>query len=81
MMNLKKPFNPILGETLNGHFSGHPFYLECISHHPPIFALQIYGDGYKNDTIFYPDMQISPNINQISSQDKGHNRVKYKNTG
>jgi len=35
---MKKPFNPILGETLQGHYSGDPFYLECISHHPPIFA-------------------------------------------
>jgi len=32
-----KPFNPLLGETLQGHYDdGTTFYCEHTSHHPPI---------------------------------------------
>ena len=41
-----KPFNPILGETFQGWIKGCPIYLEQISHHPPISAFQLYGNGY-----------------------------------
>ena len=33
-----KPFNPILGETCECRIGGIPFYMEQISHHPPISA-------------------------------------------
>ena len=37
-----KPFNPILGETLQAHFKdGTKVYSEHISHHPPIAALLV----------------------------------------
>ena len=37
-----KPFNPILGETLQGHFAdGTKFYCEHTSHHPPISNFMI----------------------------------------
>ena len=41
-----KPFNPILGETFQAWIKGSPLYLEQISHHPPISAFQLYGNGY-----------------------------------
>ena len=81
MMNIYKPFNPILGETIQGHYSGLPFYMECISHRPPIFALLQYGDGYRNDAILHPDMEFTANINEFSSSDRGQNRLFFKNTG
>lgn len=33
---VSKPFNPILGETCQGTIGGIPFYMEQVSHHPPI---------------------------------------------
>lgn len=33
--NIEKPFNPILGETLQGFIGGIPIYFEQTFHHPP----------------------------------------------
>lgn len=42
--DLRKPFNPILGETLEGYFKdGSKIYVEHISHHPPISSYLIEG--------------------------------------
>mmetsp|Transcript_19300 Transcript_19300/g.18997 ORF Transcript_19300/g.18997 Transcript_19300/m.18997 type:complete len:280 (+) Transcript_19300:786-1625(+) len=42
--DLRKPFNPILGETLEGYFKdGTRIYMEHISHHPPISSYLIEG--------------------------------------
>ena len=35
---MKKPFNPILGETYQGKIGEYNIALEQISHHPPISA-------------------------------------------
>ena len=37
-----KPFNPLLGETLQGEFAdGSKYYLEHVSHHPPISSFLV----------------------------------------
>ena len=42
--DLRKPFNPILGETLEGYFKdGSKITMEHISHHPPISSYLIEG--------------------------------------
>jgi hypothetical protein len=42
--DLRKPFNPILGETLQGYFKdGSIIFMEHISHHPPISSFLIEG--------------------------------------
>lgn len=42
--DLRKPFNPILGETLEGYFKdGTRIYMEHTSHHPPISSYLIEG--------------------------------------
>jgi len=42
--DLRKPFNPILGETYEGYFKdGSKIYMEHISHHPPISNYLIEG--------------------------------------
>jgi hypothetical protein len=49
-MNLKqlKPFNPILGETLQGHWpDGSHIYEEHVSHHPPIARFLILSGNKK----------------------------------
>lgn len=44
---MKKPFNPLLGETYQGFIDGCPIYGEQISHHPPITSVYMVGRGYK----------------------------------
>ena len=40
----KKPWNPVLGETLSGRYSnGSTVYAEQTSHHPPISAFELFG--------------------------------------
>ena len=42
--DMRKPFNPILGETFQGYFKdGTRIYCEHISHHPPIASYLIEG--------------------------------------
>ena len=42
--DMRKPFNPILGETVQGYFKdGTKIYCEHISHHPPIASYLIEG--------------------------------------
>ena len=43
---MQKPFNPILGETFQAYIGGIPFYLEQISHHPPISAYYMKCDEF-----------------------------------
>ena len=43
---VSKPFNPILGETCQSSIGGIPFYMEQISHHPPISAYYMKTDKF-----------------------------------
>jgi hypothetical protein len=42
-----KPFNPMLGETFEYLTKEYKFYSEAVSHHPPIFALNIEHETYE----------------------------------
>ena len=45
---IKKPFNPVLGETyefIDPHYNTH-FIAEQVSHHPPISAYYAYNDDF-----------------------------------
>ena len=64
MLMTKEPFNPILGETLQGHFSGDAFYAEQVSHHPPISSCSIYGRKYTYHTNFNPVVSFAMNMNE-----------------
>lgn len=44
---LKKPFNPILGETYEFAHEKFRFISEQVSHHPPITAFHFEGNGYQ----------------------------------
>lgn len=47
-MQSKKPWNPVLGETYYGEWpNGVKIYGEQISHHPPVSAFQILGNGWR----------------------------------
>jgi hypothetical protein len=43
---MKKCFNPILGETYEFVADKYRILSEQVSHHPPIFAYKVEGDGY-----------------------------------
>jgi len=42
----KKPFNPVLGETFEYVSEEFRYISEQVSHHPPISAYHIEGEGY-----------------------------------
>lgn len=46
-VKMEKPFNPILGETMQCSFGGCPVYLEQVCHHPPIASYYMVGRGYR----------------------------------
>ena len=42
-----KPFNPILGETLQGNFGNLEVFAEQTEHHPPVTTLMLVGENIK----------------------------------
>jgi hypothetical protein len=46
-----KPFNPMLGETYEYVTKDIKFYSETVSHHPPIFALNVQTDKYETNRV------------------------------
>jgi len=46
---MKKPFNPILGETFEMVTEKVKFVAEQVSHHPPITAFQYEGKGFTSN--------------------------------
>ena len=74
--DLRKPFNPILGETLEGYFKdGSRIYMEHISHHPPISCYLIEGPAEYNYRLygsveFKGGIKSAGNLLNISFQGK-----------
>lgn len=79
MVEQKKPFNPILGETYQGHVNGQPFYYEQVSHHPPISAFQYLGKGYTVEGIVEGVGRIS--VNTFSGGFVGIEKIHCHQTG
>jgi len=77
---MKKPFNPILGETFQGHYSGDPFYCEQIFHHPPISALSCYGKDYTFHVNVYPGTNLGLNLNSLNITENGFVKILLKKT-
>lgn len=44
---LAKPFNPLLGETYELVNSKFRFFIEAVSHHPPIAAFDCQGENFR----------------------------------
>ena len=74
----KKPFNPILGETFQGHYSGDPIYIEQISHNPPLTQFLIYGKHYKMEGMFHPDPNLE--LNAVLIKNLGKGTIYFENT-
>jgi hypothetical protein len=74
-----KPFNPILGETLQGKFhDGTKFYCEHTSHHPPVsnFLMEDVSDSYK--LYGYYEVCGKMGANNLVSGLRGPNNVIFK---
>ncbi|CAK59389.1 unnamed protein product (macronuclear) [Paramecium tetraurelia] len=76
-LSLEKPFNPILGETFQCWIKGCPLYLEQISHHPPIAAFMMYGQGYNINGHF--ETQANLGLNSITGQNFGKVNLEFEN--
>ena len=44
---LAKPFNPLLGETYEIVNSKFRFFIETVSHHPPIAVFDCQGENFR----------------------------------
>jgi hypothetical protein len=74
-----KPFNPLLGETLQGEFpDGSKFYCEHTSHHPPItnFLLEDVDGMYK--MYGYYEVTGKMGANHLISGLRGPNNLVFK---
>jgi hypothetical protein len=47
---IKKPFNPILGETYELVTNKFRFFAEQVNHHPPVTAFVVETEGFKLET-------------------------------
>jgi len=75
---MRKPFNPILGETYQASYpDGTQIYLEQISHHPPISAFQMFGPGETYQLWGYHDFRASFRPNSIVGGQVGPNHVDF----
>lgn len=70
-----KPFNPILGETLQMRIDGCPVYLEQISHHPPIGSYLMIGRNYRFHGQIEP--KISFGMNNIKGYSSRPNFIEF----
>jgi len=74
-----KPFNPLLGETLQGNFEdGTKFYCEHTSHHPPISNFLIEDVQDKYELSGYYEVCGKMGANNIVSGMRGPNNLIFK---
>ncbi|CAG9465843.1 unnamed protein product [Pedinophyceae sp. YPF-701] len=76
-----KPFNPLLGETLQAELDGVQLFAEQISHHPPISSWQMFD----KDGLFrfqgHGEWRAKTYANSVEGVQKGVNRVTFKVDG
>lgn len=74
-----KPFNPLLGETHQGHFSnGIKFYCEHTSHHPPITNFLLEAPNGEFTLSGYYEITGKMGANHLISGLRGPNYLKFK---
>ena len=74
-----KPFNPILGETLQSTMpDGSKVYCEHISHHPPITAYTL--EDVDGDYVFWGTSEFTASLgaNSMKAGQEGDNFLKFK---
>lgn len=79
---MKKPFNPILGETFQATIGDYEIAVEQISHHPPITALQMWSETIENSPIVdgYWAFEASTGLTAITGSKEGRVRIYFPDT-
>ncbi len=73
-----KPFNPLLGETLEGGLDdGTKIFCEHISHHPPITSFLVYGPDNCYTLSGYYNYKISFSANSLVGTQSGPNKIVF----
>ena len=73
-----KPFNPILGETLQGEFpDGTEVYCEHTSHHPPIANFHFHPKDKAYEFWGYHEITAQMHANSMQAGQKGPNYIKF----
>ena len=74
-----KPFNPLLGETLQGHFEdGTQLYCEHTSHHPPISNFSIEGKDDLYHMYGHYEYVAKMGTNTLTTKLQGPNNIIFK---
>ena len=77
-----KPFNPLLGETLEGGLDdGSLIYCEHISHHPPISSFLMYGPKESYQLSGYYQYKMNFSANSLTGTQWGPNSVRFADGG
>jgi len=77
---MKKPFNPIIGETLEGFWpDGTKIYAEHISHHPPISNYMVeHPEGkFKMHGSYEYVAKMADLGNSVSGGSRGYNKCEF----
>jgi len=75
-----KPLNPIIGETMHGHYNdGTNVFLEQTSHHPPISYIQVYGHNNSYKCYGHSIFSASAGLNSLTLVVKGWRKAIFKN--
>ena len=78
MVTNLKPFNPLLGETLEGGFDdGTLVYCEHTSHHPPVTNFLIKGPGYTMWGRYEYKVEFS--ANSLKARQAGKHYIQFEN--
>jgi len=72
----KKPFNPILGETLQGKLGDAYLFLEQTSHHPPVSHFQVFDEHFVYSG--YSEIFANMGANSVKGGDKGKFNLKIQ---
>lgn len=73
-----KPLNPIIGETYQASGTdGSRFYLEQVSHHPPISYITHVGPFNQFRFHGYASIAVHAHLNSISMEVKGHKTLEF----
>ena len=77
-----KPFNPLLGETLEGGFDdGTKIYCEHVSHHPPITSFLVHGAQNSYILSGRYNYKISFSANSLVGTQSGPNNIRFPDGG
>jgi len=70
----KKTFNPVLGETFEYITQNYRYFGEQVSHHPPISAFSVEGEGYSiiGHSLIKPKFSFDMGRGRLDLQDSGH---------